>query len=225
MTRSGKAATTTVHKPNLLLFWLLTSLSFLALVGYRLVFSYPVWFDEIFAKALILGAPFLFYVLLARRSAGSFGMDPKRFWLGLYLGLALGGSFGFVAMLASAVKTGGQVLIPNLFDAMDFWEVFFLALMTAWWESLFFYGFALNVFIAERKGEWIAALKTMALFVVFHAPILIIRGSLVGSIVPLLLLALFALGQAVIYIRYRSLISVVVSHAFWGMALLVYTLS
>lgn len=212
------------HRPNTPLFWFLLALAFVSLVVYRAFFNLPVWFDEVVAKAMIFGLPFLAYVLISRKSVASFGMEPRKFWLGAYLGLALGGSFGFVALLASAVKTGGQVLIPNLFFASDFWWTFFLALATAWWESLFFYGFVLNVLLVIKKSEWRAAILSTAIFIVFHAPILVLRGSLTGAVVPLLLLSLFAFGQAVIYLRFRSLIAMVVSHAFWGMALLVYTL-
>src|SRR6266498_2255971 len=96
------------RKPNKGLFWALLLLSFLSLLAYRLLFFFPVWFDEIVAKAVIFGFPFLLYVLLSRRSVTAFGINPRRFWLGIYLGLALGGSFGFLAMLASAIKTGGH---------------------------------------------------------------------------------------------------------------------
>ncbi len=221
--RTHKSVNTS-HRPNLPLFWLLVGISLVALIVYRLFFNLPIWFDEVIAKAVIFGAPFLVYVLLSKKSVTSFGLDPRKFWLGAYLGLALGGAFGFIAMLASAVKTGGEILIPNLFFASDFWWTFFLALATAWWESLFFYGFVLNVLMAEKKDEWRAALMTTIVFIFFHAPILLIRGGLSGAVVPLLLLFMFALGQAIIYIRFRSLIAMVVSHAFWGMALLVYTL-
>lgn len=211
-------------RPKPQLFWLLVSLSFIGLVIYRAFFQLPVWFDEIVAKAFLFGLPFLIYIFANRQNAAAVGMSPRRFWLGAYLGLALGGCFGFVAMVASALKTGGQILIPNLFFASDFWWIFFLALATAWWESLFFYGFILNVINVIRKNEWEASLVATGLFLIFHAPILLIRGGLTGAVVPLILLGMFAFGQAVLYLRFRSLIAMVVSHAFWGMALLVYTL-
>ncbi len=209
---------------SLSLFWLLVGLSFVGLVVYRAFFQFPVWFDEIIAKAFLFGLPFFLYALLNREKLPSLKMTLKRFWLGAYLGLALGGALGFVAMLASALKTGGQILIPNLFFASDFWWTFFLALATAWWESIFFYGFILNVLLNARNNEWRASLETTGLFLLFHAPILLIRGGVAAAMIPLLLLSLFAFGQAVIYLRFRSLIAMVVSHAFWGMALLVYTL-
>lgn len=224
MKRRASKVSKSFAKPNLQLFWFLVAFSFVALVLYRGLFNLPVWFDEIVAKAFIFGLPVLVYAVASRQKSLSFGMEPGRFWLGAYLGLALGGSFGFVAMLASAVKTGGPILIPNLFLAKDFWWAFFLALGTAWWESLFFYGLNLNVLQTAYKNEWRANLMATGLFVLFHAPILVLRGSVAGAIVPLFLLALFAFGQGVIYLRFRSLMAMIVSHAFWGMALLVYTL-
>lgn len=212
------------HRPRPTLFWSLICLAFVSLVAYRVFFVLPVWFDEIVAKAFVFGLPFLIYAKASKQAAAFLGINPKRFWLGAYLGLALGGAFGFVAMMAGAIKSGGNILIPNLFFANDFWWTFFLGLATAWWESLFFYGLILNVFLIARKSEWEAAFSTTGLFVIFHLPILILRGNLLGAIVPAILLALFAFGQAVIFIRFKSLIGTVVSHAIWGMALLVYTL-
>lgn len=213
-----------IRSPKQGLFWFLVAGSFLALLWYRVIFYFPVWFDEVLAKAFLFGLPVLIYTFVTRQSMTLFGLDPKRFWLGAYVGLSLGGSFGFLAMLASALKRG-HILIPYLFFSTDFWWTFMLALATAWWESLFFYGFILSILLRIYKNnEWEAALAATGLFLIFHAPVLILRGGVQGALLPLILLGTFAFGQAVMYLRYKSLVSMVVSHAFWGMALLVYTL-
>src|SRR5260221_9955755 len=118
--RSHVAPTLTQETPRKGLFWFLVLLSFASLVWYRSVFHFPVWFDEIFAKAILFGLPFLIYAILTRQSVTLFGLSSRRFWTGAYVGLALGGVFGFVAMFASAIKHGGHVLIPYLFSSSVF---------------------------------------------------------------------------------------------------------
>ena len=145
--RTRIVSPSTPKTPTTGLFWLLVTLSFVSLVWYRLMFHLPVWFDEIFAKAVLFGVPFLVYAVITRQSVTVFGLNPKKFWLGAYVGLALGGVFGFVAMFASALKHQGHVLIPYLFSSPIFWWTFSLALATAWWESLFFYGFILSILL------------------------------------------------------------------------------
>lgn len=205
------------------LFWALCCVSFLALFFYRVFAHFPVWFDEIVMKAVVFGLPLWIYALITKRSPDSFGFDPKRFWPGAFSGLAIGGLFGFLGMLVSAFKHG-HILIPSLFQSMLFWQTFGLAFVTAWWESIFFYGLVLSTLVRFSNDEWDASLKTSVLFVLFHAPIFVLRSGIGGAIIPLVLLAIFAFGQSVIFLRTKSIASVIVGHAFWGMALLVYTL-
>lgn len=212
-------------KPNLGLFILLVLVSFFCLSLYRSFGDFPVWFDELVAKAFIFGLPLLVYIRLTRESVAAFGLGKGKFWSGAYAGLALGGVFGFTAMLASALKHEGRVFIPYLFLSNAFWWTFFLALVTAWWESLFFYGFVMSLLAKIlKRSEWMLSLLVSAVFVAFHLPVLIVSQGLSASLLPLFILAFFAFGQGIIYLRFKSLIAVVVSHAFWGMALLVYTL-
>jgi membrane protease YdiL (CAAX protease family) len=216
---------TIAHPPRLPFeaFWTLIGASFLALLSYRLLTQFPIWFDEILAKAVLFGLPFLLFAWVSKRDGAFFGLSYRHFITGLFYGLAYGGIFGFMAMFASALRHG-NILVPYLFFDPQFWSTFGLAFATAWWESLFFYGLILSVLLEKYKqNEWNAALVTTGLFVLFHAPNLLLRGG-VNGIVPLMLLGFFAFGQGVMYLRKRSISAVVVSHAFWGMALLVYTL-
>lgn len=210
------------HSPQVGLFWLLVLLSFVGLVWYRTTLQFPVWVDEIGAKFFLFGIPFLVYLLFTKQSVTEFGLASKRFWPGAYLGLALGGIFGFTALFASVLRNG-SVLIPYVFTNASFWWAFLLAFATAWWESLFFYGLVLGVLLRLYRGnEWVAAFLTTTIFLVFHAPVLLMKGG--GIVLPLTLLALFSFGQSIVYLRYKSLVTMVISHAFWGMALLAYTL-
>ncbi|PWU23766.1 hypothetical protein C5B42_01925 [Candidatus Cerribacteria bacterium 'Amazon FNV 2010 28 9'] len=205
-------------------FWVLLILSFLALLLYRVLFTFPVWVDEVIMKLFVFGLPFILFARSVKKSPEFFGLGLRRFWPGAFYGLAMGGIFGFVALITSAVQRG-HAFIPYVFASTSFWYQFGLAFVTAWWESLFFYGLIMSVlYVYYKKDEMKASLMTTGLFLLFHAPILFIRVGFLASLFPLALLAFFAFGQAVMYLRCKALTSVVVSHAFWGMALLVYTM-
>ncbi len=195
--------------------------SFVSLLLYRAFVHQPVWFDEIFFKGIIFGGPLWAYMRYSKKPTAFFGLESRQFWNGAFQGLAIGGLFAFVALVSSAVGRG-SVFIPHLFTASRFWSEFGLAFMTAWWESLFFYGLILPTLEERFQNEWISSALTTLLFILFHAPVLLFRSGLSGAFSPLLLLAFFAFGQAILFLRTRSISSVVVSHAFWGMALLVY---
>jgi hypothetical protein len=203
------------------LFFLFLGASFLALLWYRTTQHFPVWFDEVIMKAVVFGLPVWLFMLISRTSFEQFGFNPRKFWSGAYLGLALGGMFGFIAMMASSLKHQ-HIFIPNLFSAGGFWTAFALAFATAWWESLFFYSFVFAALRTVIKGELELVLAATIIFIVFHAPILIVTNGFIAALPLLILLALFAAGQAILYLRYKNLASMVFSHAFWGMALMVY---
>ncbi len=204
------------------LFWSILVASFLGLLWYRLTFHAPVWVDEMIAKAAIFGFPVILFLRTHHLSSSKIGFSKATFWSGAYRGLAIGGLFGFTAMIASRLHHS-SVLIPNLFSSPLFWWTFFLAMVTAWWESLFFYGLVQTVLTKLFNNEVKTLIFTTLIFVVFHAPRLLLMQG-VGSIPSLCLLGLFALGQAIVFARTKSLTTIMVSHAFWGMALLVYTL-
>lgn len=205
-----------------LLFSQLIAGSFILLLLYRLVFHLPVWVDEVIVKAFIFGAPVWIFATVSRWKSEEFGLYPRAFWSGAFSGLAIGGMFGFLALLSSALRRGA-VFIPSIFSSDRFWVEFSLAFATAWWESLFFYGLILSFLHKTYRNEWIATVVTTLLFILFHAPLLLLRLGVANTIVPLFLLSLFSFGQAIVFLRTKSIATCVVSHAFWGMALLVYS--
>ncbi len=203
------------------LFWMSLAVSFASLVVYRATMHAPVWFDEVFVKAILFGGPIWLYARKSKQHHSFYGLETKRFWIGAFNGLALGGLFGFVAMIASSYRKT-SIFIPGLFQSNLFWGEFSLAFATAWWESLFFYGFILPVLKEKTRSEIDALAYATLLFLVFHLPNLLLKVGIAGALQPLLLLGFFAFGQGILYLRTKSLATVIVSHAFWGMALLVY---
>ena len=190
---------------------------------YRTFFQFPAWVDEVIVKAIIFGGPAFLY---ARRVVGGqekLGLSTKNFWCGMYFGLFVGGLYGFVGALRSLMQGVHIEAIP-LFSSSAYWYQFFLAVMTAWWESLFFFGYIMNALKEEyRLPEVASVIGAMLVFVMFHAPLRVLLGGWNSvTFSQLAILGIFAVGQAILFLRTRSIFSVILSHALWGMVLLVY---
>lgn len=140
------------------------------------------------------------------------------------MGLAVGGVFGFVASLIAIAQRGGVVDAVWLFNSELFWREFLLAMLTAFWETLLFYSFALTV-IQEKFTSWSVnkqVLLAAVIFLLFHIPNTIMRFDLVAITPQLMLMFLFGLGQAYLFIARRNAYALILSHAIWGMVLLVH---
>src|SRR5690606_32662260 len=95
---------------------------------------------------------------------------------------------------------------------------------TAFWETLLFYSFALTV-IQEKFSEWTVskqAVLAAIIFLLFHIPNTLVRFEMMAVLPQLLLLFLFALGQAYLFAVRRNAYALILSHAIWGMVLLVH---
>ena len=113
-------------------------LVFVMWVAYRVLFHFPVWFDETLGKAVFFGLPVWLYLVMSRSKSMAETMSPRALKPGLLLGLAFGGIFGFAGTLISLLKKGVIVQSAPLFTSDIFWWEFFFAMMTGFWESLFF---------------------------------------------------------------------------------------
>lgn len=190
---------------------------------YRVMFAFPVWFDETLGKLVFFGLPVWLYVVVAQTKLIDKTLQFKRLIPGLYLGLAIGGLYGFLGLL-SIVAGHQEFNTVFLFLMPRFWWEFFLALLTGFWESLFFFGWVF--LIAERRfAKWTLVqvlLFTAGVFLAFHVPNTLLRFPINSVIPQLVLLFFFAIGQALLFYRYRNLYALTLSHAIWGMVLLVY---
>ena len=210
----------------------LVTLTFIMWMLYRILFrfpaSYAVAFDEIIGKAIFFGLPVWLYFNITRSQAIAETFSARRLQSGLLLGIAVGGMFGFMGVLASLVGHKVEVQAAPLFGSNVFWWQFFLALMTGLWESLFFFSWIFTV-IREKYAKWALVnqlLLLAVLFLVFHLPNTILRSSQFPwtvVVAQLFLLFFFALGQALFFVRTRNLYALMVSHAIWGMVLFVHT--
>ncbi|HZZ98333.1 MAG TPA: CPBP family intramembrane glutamic endopeptidase [Candidatus Saccharimonadia bacterium] len=193
-------------------------------VLYRLTANFPTWVDEIFVKGLVFGIPAWAYACTIKDGHNRLGLNDKLFWKGMFSGLMLGGVYEFIGVFSYMLR-GTTFQHEYLFAEPLFLGAFFLALMTAWWESLFFFGYVLNRSLDMfHKQEIPAIVMSAVVFVAFHAPLrLMINGITPQFWYGLVVLFLFAVGQGILYLRTKSIFSIILSHALWGMVLLIYT--
>ena len=193
-------------------------------LAYRQLFIFPVWFDETVGKAVFFGLPVWLYTTVTRTLAIPYSFSSTKLKAGLLLGVAVGGVYGFVGTIVNFLIRGVQVQAAPLFSSLLFWWEFGLALLTGFWETLFFYSFVMNVIIITQR-RWSAMqqiLITAGVFWVFHLPNVFLHFHGWFIIWQLGWLALFATGQAFLFARHRNAYTLVLSHAIWGMVLLIH---
>ncbi len=193
-------------------------------VLYRSLFNFPVWFDEIFGKAIFFGLPVWVYINVT-------GFRPiidvfrlKKLQPGLLKGLVLGAVFSMVTILMRFALTGFKIQPLLIFFADQFWWEMLLALFTAFWETVFFFNFVMAV-IQDRFMHWSLfkqVILTTLIFLLFHIPNTFLRFDLLMVFPLLSLLAMFSIGQALIFSENHNGYLLVMSHTIWGMVLLIY---
>lgn len=194
-------------------------------VAYRGLTSFPVWFDEGVAKAIVFGLPVFWFAARSRFIAQEIGLDTRKIIPGVYLGIAIGGLYGFAAILAQVL--GGREVVGAPFYLTDqFWWLAFLAMLTAWWESLFFFGLPIQFMrsVASWLSESVIIIFVVAFFLLFHAPLrIIMAGASPQFLVQMGVLTLFVLGQYLVYSRTKNMYALVLSHLFWGLVIQIYS--
>lgn len=211
--------TSVIFVPILILFFILWAF-------YRSVLHFPVWFDESIGKALFFGLPVWLYLTITQNHQITDSFSWRKFEPGILLGLAFGGLYGFVTSIFFVWAGGGEVQPALLFVSPVFWNEFLLALCTGFWETLFFFSFVQTV-IQQRYRQWSMSrhvLVTAAIFVLFHVPNMFVRADAAAVSWQLILLSLFAIGQALIFYRTKNSYILILSQAFWGLVLMSHSL-
>ncbi len=193
--------------------------------AYRFLVRMPVWFDEGIAKAIVFGLPVAWLTARSRFMVQNIGLNPSKLFPGLNFGLGVGGLYGF-AVILSQMLVGREIVAGDFFLTNTFLWMAAMALLTAWWESLFF--FALPVQYIRSVAGWISdawiGIFVVVVFLLFHAPLrLVLTGGSPEFLIQIGILALFAIGQFIVYTRTRNLYAVILSHFFWGLVLEVYS--
>lgn len=191
---------------------------------YRAVFKFPVWFDESVGKAIFFGFPVWLYITISKSTQIVETFSLRKFKKGLMLGLAFGGMFGFAASLFAVAMNAQQVQAVTLFVSDSFWYEFLLSLLTGFWETLFFFSWMMVV-IQSKYQHW-SLLKQIilvsTLFTIFHIPNSFLRFNGMAIAYQIVLMFLFSVGQAFIFARRQNGYALTLSHAIWGMVLLVH---
>lgn len=222
---STKRSTTPASVLSHVAFIPLLVLVFIVWVIYRSLFQFPVWFDETIGKAIFFGLPVWLYITLTRSKSMSETFSLRKLFPGLFLGIAVGGIFGFSGVLATMARNNVDIQAVPLFLSDQFWWEFFLAIMTGFWETLFFYCWVMIV-VTEKYTKWPMLnqlLMVSFIFLVFHLPNTLLRFQGTTVISQLVLLFFFGLGQALLFARYKNLYALALSQAIWGMVLVIYT--
>lgn len=203
----------------------LLTITFFSWTLYRILFAFPVWFDEVIGKAVFFGLPVWLYSVIAQSKVSLNSLMPTKLKQGLYIGLAVSGLYGSVGTIAVLLGYS-SVQEALLFFSADFWWQVFLAICTGFWESLFFFGWVLA--IAEKRFTNWSELKmlffTSIVFLLFHIPNILLRTGTQLFYPQLFLLFAFSFGQGLLFLRYRNLYALTLSQAAWGLILLFYSI-
>lgn len=223
--RKTKTKPASSRSQALIAFYPILVLTFILWVLYRTLFEFPVWFDEIFGKALFFGFPVWLYITISGTDKIQDTFAPYKMQTGLMVGLAVGGIFGFTTSLLSLLERGRVVEQAWLFSSQIFWQEFSLAIFTAFWETVLFYSFVMTVIQQKypKLTVFKQALLTAIIFVIFHIPQLFLQFNPVVALGQIVLLLLFALGQAYLFEARHNGYALVLSHAIWGMVLLTHS--
>lgn len=222
---SSKNNTTPAQLDSYTLFVALLVLSLFLWFLYRSLFNFPVSFDETVGKALFFGLPIWIFISMVKANYISDLLAPKHLRRGLMEGLAIGGLFGFTGILVAYLTRPEVQIVPApLFMIDNFWWEFFMAMLTSFWESLFFYGFIQSVIERELKDISLLwqSLLVAAIFLIFHVPNIILRFNGIDALSQVFLLGLFGLGQALLFTSRRNIYTLMVTQTIWGMVLLVH---
>jgi hypothetical protein len=222
--RKSKTKRRQSQKQKHQLFWPLLVLVFVFWFLYRVLSSFSVFFDELVGKAIFFAFPVLIYLTITGFSATMETLSFAKLRKGLLIGLVIGGIMGFVAVIAKALLNAGQIQPLAFYAAENFWWEMFLAILTSFFETLFFFSFVMLV-IDDRYKKWSLMSKVLVValvFLIFHLPNLFLRFSLETIYLHTMLLFAFALGQALLFYIQRNAYTLLMTQAIWGMVLLIH---
>jgi hypothetical protein len=186
---------------------------------YRQLALFPEWFDEIIAKGIVFGIPSILYARNAVRGSEKLGVLSSRFWPGLYMGLLVGGIYGFIGA-GRSLFGGTQIEPAMLFSSGAFWFQFFLAMMTAWWESVFFFGFMMNALQDEYKlPEMVSVVGAVLVFLIFSCSTSYYDCWFQFAHNCSTPITRNLAGQAILF-HEQKVYAITLSHALWGMVLM-----
>lgn len=185
---------------------------------YRFLFRLPVWFEELVLKGLVFGLPVLWVVFrwegwrwqdLGIRLKGL--LPSVVFGLGLGMSLGIVGNLGYFWRMGEMI-TGWSITAPQLGTFLV------LALVTAFWEGLFFAGYVLKKLQVVLVDEWLRAWVVAGMFTLVHVPALLFVHSFQMSQVLVYGLLIMSVGLAnmILMLRTGNLAAPILAQTLWG---------
>jgi len=161
---------------------------------------------------------------VAKTDAISKALDPRQVLVGLLRGLAYGGIIGFVGVIVIALNRGSSYTSFPVFLADRFWIELLLATFTAFWESVFFFGFvqAVLAHFWKFRGKVKIWGGSSLIFLLFHLPNIMLRFAGLDVTFLIFLMYLFGLGQAILFDQEENIYPLIITHTVWGMILLIH---
>jgi membrane protease YdiL (CAAX protease family) len=192
---------------------------------YRAVlFRMPVWIEEVVLKGLVFGLP-VFWLAIRREGHAlkDLGVTSKRIFESVYIGISLGVLLGVVGQVGNIVRHGSLTLASYQLHSEDVGIYIILALITAFWEGLLFFGYIL-LKLSRITHELRAAGITAVLYSFIHLPALLLIQNLgIGQVLlSAVLLGLLGFGSAILMLRYQNLAAPIMVQALWGVTVFLF---
>lgn len=183
---------------------------------YRYLLKLPDEIEELFIKPVVWLLPVFYFLSKEKAGLESLGITFKNLFPAIYFSLALGAFFVVEAIIINFIKHGGFNFAANLGQA-PFMASLGLSFATAISEEVAFRGYLFNRVWLATSNEWLANLSTSLVWALIHVPVTIFVWKLEpsGSVVYLLLTAIFGVGSAFVFARTKNVFSSILLHVLW----------
>lgn len=181
----------------------------------------PLWFDELFMKPLVFIAPIAYYIIIS---------EGKNFFKGIWfttkswktdvaMGVGIGGLLFAVGLVSRSLRTGSFA-----FNTTQEHMLLFMVIMlaTAISEEIISRGFVLKRLYEESKNMFTASFFGSILYFFLKVPILFTNERIAGNMLLQIMFIdiLFSLAISMLYLMRRSLLLVIIIHAFYNFTIL-----
>jgi hypothetical protein len=190
---------------------------------YRWLSPFSLWFEELVLKGLVFGLPAVWMGIRRHGwSLVSMGLTSQRLFKSVYLGLGLGLSLGLVGELGNYFRYG-QIQFSDYGLTSEMVGGFLLlALVTAFWEGLFFYGYALQM-INTVSSELVSITTIGFLYMLIHIPGQLHQQLTGGEMIKALILLLtLGIANSILMLRMKNLAAPILTQVVWGVTIFLF---
>jgi len=193
---------------------------------YRYFFVLPETLDEFLFKPLLFLAPVFYFVrFVEKRPWSSIGLHAQNLFRNIYIGIGFGLLFAVEGIAANFIKYGRIQLQPiAAFTQYGLLLMIALSFATALSEEILNRGFLFNRIAEKKRSVAYAAVISTLLFVLLHVSILVTSLKLQGTALVIFFATdvIIGLTNSLLYYNTGSLVTPVLVHAFWNMAVAMY---